>query len=199
MGQATPEHGQGRGDGEPRGDGAYGPRGYLPEQAAHRARKIILRERMGLGWPVAAALASLCVAAAGAFFLLRGASPPGEPFTRAGGLEQVPPGGETVIDISRYTHGVLVTRVGGLAAFAAPAADSAYCPASGYLEASSGSVWSLGGRLLAGPGSSLQPVAVRVAEGQLYLSTEPGPAPPPTSSGPPVEPACLAAQAGSGG
>ncbi|HUG87123.1 MAG TPA: hypothetical protein VMM13_21320, partial [Euzebya sp.] len=41
----------------------FGPGGYLPARAAQRARKIVLREQMGLHWAVAAVVAGLLILA----------------------------------------------------------------------------------------------------------------------------------------
>nr|MBA2530088.1 adenosylcobinamide-GDP ribazoletransferase [Euzebyales bacterium] len=59
----------------------YGPRGYLPERAAKRARKIVLREQMGPAWPLAAVAAALLVGATGLWYLVTAGRPPGPPYT----------------------------------------------------------------------------------------------------------------------
>src|SRR5690606_17036265 len=54
----------------------FGPSGYLPPRAARRARKIMLREPLGLQWAVAAVVAGLLVLLAGAGYLLWQSRPP---------------------------------------------------------------------------------------------------------------------------
>jgi hypothetical protein len=65
-------------------DPEFGPRGYLPERAAKRARKIILREPLSLAWVIGAILAGLALVIAGVLFLQRDdplRAPPTEPQT----------------------------------------------------------------------------------------------------------------------
>ena len=151
-------------------DDEYGPGGYLPPRAAHRARKIVLRERMGLGWPLAAIAAALVVTVAGVAFLLSRGGPPSPPFTRAAPLEHIDPRGALLLPVEGANLHVLVVRAGGaLQAFIAPQ-GSMYCPESGRLEAPArGVVWTLNGRLVGGPGSSLARVPVEVAGGVVYV------------------------------
>jgi len=51
------------------GDEEFGPGGYLPKQAASRARKIILRAPMGAGWIIASVALGVLIFVAGAIFL----------------------------------------------------------------------------------------------------------------------------------
>ncbi|CAN5255555.1 hypothetical protein BH20ACT9_BH20ACT9_02200 [soil metagenome] len=147
---------------------AHGPGGYLPDRAARRARKIVLRSRMGLGWPIAALLAAVLVAGTGAVFLTTRAAPPGAPLVPVAPVSAVDPRGASVLR-SPGGHRVVVVRAeGGVRAFAAPGAAVAWCAASGRLE-SPRSVWDAEGRLLGGPGRSLRPLPAQVFGGTLYV------------------------------
>jgi hypothetical protein len=158
----------------------FGPRGYLPPRAARRARKIILREQMGLGWPVAALGASLLVLLAGLAFLLLRTGPPASPFAAVGELSAVEPGGVGAVELGGEE--LLVVRSGGgVRVYLAPREAVDYCPASGRLEGADGTVWNLNGRRVGGPGDSLAPVPAEVHSGVLYAD--------PTSAGPPPPPA----------
>lgn len=163
----------------------YGPGGYLPPRAAQRARKIVLRERMGLQWPIAAGVAAVIVALGGVLFLLRGAGPPGEPFVPVARLNALQPGASEVADV-RGTKVLLVRAAGGVHAFVAPhGGEPRFCDASGRLEGD-GRVWTLEGRLVGGAGdaSSLARVPVTVSDGVLYVDpTAPEPAPEPSGAG----------------
>jgi hypothetical protein len=149
----------------------YGPRGYLPARAAARARKIVLRDRMGLHWPIAALGAAVVIALAGAVFLQRWSSPPGAPWVAAGPLSAVDPGSAAVVAVPGLGERVLVVRAAGdVRAFAAPPGAVAYCAASGYLEAAGGEVWTLDGRAFGGRGQSLERLPVRVFDGVVYVN-----------------------------
>lgn len=167
---------------------AFGPRGYVPPQAAKRARKIVLREPMGLGWPVAAVVAGLAVMALGAVFLLTRTGPPGPPFQAVVALADVDPRGAVIV--AADTGEVLVVRAGGpVRTFAAPGVELSYCPASKRLEGDGGAVWALDGRHLGGPGSSLAPLRSQVHDGTVYVDVDhPLTAPPAATVG--AEPAC---------
>jgi hypothetical protein len=163
----------------------YGPRGYLPERAAKRARKIILREQMGVGWPVAALGAAVLVALTGVAYVLLVARAPGPPFQAVGRLDAVAAGSAGVLD------GVLVVRAGGaLRTFVAPDDPVEYCRATRRLEAADGRVWERTGRLVGGDGSSLQPLVSRVHDGVVYVDRERRPPPLPPAPAPDVVPAC---------
>lgn len=164
----------------------YGPRGYLPERAAKRARKIVLRERMGLGWPIAAALAAVLVLFAGAAYVLARAGPPAPPFERLAPLDAVDPRGVATLD------GYLVVRAGGpLRVFVAPAAAVEWCAAAGQLESAAGAVWSREGFLLGGDAGPLPRVPAEVHAGDVYVDTDPAHVlPPPTVPVPGTTPAC---------
>jgi hypothetical protein len=147
----------------------YGPRGYLPPKAAARARKIVLRERMGLGWPVAALAAALVIALAGVVFLRGWTSPPAEPWVAAGRLTAVAPGAVGVVPAPDLAGGVLLVRAAGdVRAFADPGEPVTYCAASGRLEGPR-TVWSLDGRRAGGAGPSLSRLPVRVFDGTVYV------------------------------
>ncbi|MGI8573886.1 MAG: hypothetical protein ACR2MA_00785 [Egibacteraceae bacterium] len=169
----------------------YGPRGYLPDRAARRARKIVLREPMGLHWPVAAALAGLVVVAVGVVWLLLGTGAPGVPFVEAGELARVDPRGSALVDLAGAERRVLVVRGGGgVAVFEQPAVTAVWCPASGRLEATGGRIWDLEGRLLAGRGVSLQPLRGQVHDSTLYVHSRPTLPGPPSAPRADVVPQC---------
>jgi membrane-associated protease RseP (regulator of RpoE activity) len=163
----------------------FGPRGYLPPKAAKRARKIILREQMGFGWPVAALVAALVVVVSGVLFIRGVEQPPAAPFVAIGALTEVPPGGAAVLGSG--TDRAVVTRVGGaLRAFGAPATNVLWCPESQRLE-SAGAAWRLDGRRTFGAGESLRPLPSVVYSGQVYadVTTDaPPPAPAPDGRAP---------------
>lgn len=193
---------------------AFGPPGYLPERAARRARKIVLRAPLGLQWIIAAGVVGIVVLAAGVVFLTRAGRPPGPPFTRVGPADTLVSGRQDTGVVSDVSDGVtrgtydprrqvLYLRAGGrIRAFAIPdrLADAAspaagggrlpvWCPSSRHLEAAGGQVWSPTGRALNG-GRSLVSYPVVVVDGIVYANfTQPPPAPAPTDVG--TRPACF--------
>ncbi|CAN5242825.1 hypothetical protein BH20ACT8_BH20ACT8_05100 [soil metagenome] len=166
----------------------FGPGGYLPQRAARRARKIILREQMGLGWPAAAVGASLLVLLAGLAFLLLRTGPPGSPFAAAGELAAVEAGGVGVVELGD-TELLVVRSGGGVRVYLAPAEAVDYCQASGRLEGADGTVWNLAGRRVGGSGDSLAPVPGQVHRGVLYADPT-GAGTPPPPAGAEAEPEC---------
>jgi hypothetical protein len=166
----------------------YGPSGYLPPKAAKRARKIILREQMGWGWPLAAVAAALVVVIAGVLFLRGFTRAPGEPFVAVGSLTQVQPGEAAVLTAQNMP--ALIVRTGGtLRAFVAQHAATVWCAESQRLE-SPDSAWRVDGARTFGPGESLRPLNVVVFDGLIYVDvTSELPAPPPEPGNQP--PACL--------
>ena len=64
------------------------PHAYLPPRAA-RARKLVLRRQLGVGWPAAAVGFALLILVAGGVLLARGGRP-GAPWVRVGPLAAVP-------------------------------------------------------------------------------------------------------------
>lgn len=170
------------------GDPNFGPGGYLPPKAAHRARKIVLRGPMGVGWPLAAIVAAVVVLATGAAFLWFRARPPGPPFVLAAALTDIDASGGAVVPVG--DEPILLVRAGGtLRAFAAPGFDVGWCPTSERLEQpSTASVWALDGALLGGEGGSLAPVRAVVHDADVYVDPAAGSARPPRPTG--VRPAC---------
>ena len=151
----------------------FGPSGYLPDRAARRARKIVLRAPLGLQWVVASLVAGLVVLIAGLMLLGRASAPPGPPWTELGAVETLAPSG---VDAST---GLLVVHVGGrVRAFSAPD-GVVYCPPSNRLEHPDGRVWALTGRGTDGR-ASLAPVPTLTVNGIAYVD--------PTSIGTPPEP-----------
>lgn len=160
----------------------FGPGGYLPERAAKRARKIVLRAPLGLQWIVGAVVVGVVLLVAGLVFLRSAGGPPGAPFERVGPLASL----ARPTDV--HDGVLLVTGLGRVRAFAG-AADVAYCAEADQLESPDGRVWSLTGRGYDG-GPSLDEHPVIVHDGVVYLDatrTVPGPAP----SGQPASPVCL--------
>jgi hypothetical protein len=167
-------------DGAP--DPSFGPSGYLPERAAKRARKIVLRAPLGMQWIVASVLAGLIVVVAGVLFLQRSGEPPPAPWEPVGTLEEVAPT-RLVADLD-----VLVVAAGGRVRAFADAEDVGYCATSNRLEAADGRVWNLTGRGFGGT-VSLAEHPTLVQDGIVYLDptrTTAGPTP----SDEPAEPAC---------
>lgn len=151
----------------------FGPSGYLPERAAKRARKIVLRAPLGLQWVVASLVAGLVVVAAGVLFLQRGAEPPPAPWVAVGSIEDLHPA-----RVDADLEMLLVTGGGRVRAFV-DADELAYCPASNRLEAPDGRVWSLTGRGFAGV-PSLEEHPTQLHDGQVYVDptvSVPGPSP----------------------
>lgn len=172
-------------DREPRPE--FGPGGYLPDRAARRARKIVLRAPLGLQWVVATIVAGIAVLVAGVVFLGTSGEPPGAPFVALGAVADMPAAG--TLDVAGRT--VLVVGAGGrVRAFVPDGEVPAYCDASRRLEAADGRVWALTGRGLGGA-DSLAEHPVTVVDGNVYVDptrTVPGPAPDPAA----VEPGCAA-------
>jgi hypothetical protein len=141
----------------------FGPSGYLPERAARRARKIVLRAPLGLQWVIAAVVAGLVVLVAGAVFLARSDAPPAAPWVPVAALEDL-----AEVGAMRAVDGVLLVGVGGRPRAFAEAPALAYCPDSNRLEAVDGRSWSLTGRGLGGV-ASLREHPTLVHDGRLYL------------------------------
>ena len=151
----------------------FGPRGYLPDRAARRARKIVLRAPLGLQWVVAALVAGVVLLIAGLLVLDRAGSPPGPPWEPLGTVEELPAS-------SSHSDGdLLVVALGGrVRAFEAPQ-GTVYCAPSNRLEHPDGRVWALTGRGLGGT-DSLRPVPTLVVSGVAYID--------PTAVGVPLDP-----------
>lgn len=151
----------------------FGPSGYLPDRAARRARKIVLRAPLGLQWVAASLVAGAVVLVAGLLLLGGGADSPGAPWQPLGAVDGLPASAHDP------ATGLLVVNVAGrVRAFAAPP-DVTYCPTSNRLEHPDGRVWALTGRGLAGT-ASLVPVPTLTVSGTAYVD--------PTGSGIPPEP-----------
>lgn len=147
----------------------YGPRGYLPPRAAKRARKIILREPMGLQWAIAAVVVGVLVLAAGGVALLLRSGPPGPPFVAAGPLDAIDARGVGVADAGDQP--VLVVRgAGGVAVYRRPPTEVRWCTDPARLVAVDGSAaWQPDGRLAAGGGDSLTRLPAQVHDGTVYV------------------------------
>lgn len=142
----------------------FGPRGYLPERASKRARKIVLRAPLGLHWIVAAAVFGLLVLVAGLVWL-DAAGPPGPPYVEAGRLPSTEGPAVTRLEAA---DAWLVTGTGpALAVPAEQVADLAWCEAAGQLVAADGRVWSATGRGFGTPSLRTHPVVVH--DGTVYV------------------------------
>lgn len=161
----------------------FGPRGYLPRNAARRARKIVLRAPLGLQWIVATAAAGAVVLVAGLLFLRSAGIPPEGPFVAVGSVADI--GDATLLD---SPPALLVGASRGVRAFRTGDQQPRWCPVSGRLESASGRVWSLTGRALDG-GASLAGYPVVVHDGVTYLDPT-GTVPPPSATQRDIAPAC---------
>jgi hypothetical protein len=160
----------------------FGPSGYLPQRAAKRARKIMLREPMGLQWAIAAVIAGMLVVVAGTVAVLRMTGPPDAPFVAAAQLSAVGSGAVPI----RSPGGadmVVVRHAGGITVFAAPDQPVSWCAESGRLESPDGSVWQPDGRRVGGHGTSLTRLPAVVHGGVIYVDpTATGTSPAPRSA-----------------
>lgn len=140
----------------------FGPPGYLPDRAARRARKIVLRAPLGMQWVVASLVAGVVVLVAGLLLLGRGDVRPDAPWITLGALAGLE---RSAVD---PTTGLLVVTVGDrLRAFEAPE-DVSYCTPSNRLEHPDGRVWALTGRGYAGT-ASLVPVPTLTVSGEAFI------------------------------
>lgn len=160
----------------------FGPGGYLPERAAKRARKIVLRAPLGMQWVIASVVAGLVVVVAGVLLLTRGGAPD-PPFVAVAEVADV--AGEVVRD--ETTGAVLVGLSGRVRAFATDE-ELDYCPASRRLESPDGGVWSLTGRSLSDR-PSLAEHPTLSADGVLYVDPTVTTQPPPPAAEP-TDPGC---------
>lgn len=169
-------------DGEPT---PYGPQGYLPQRAARRARKIILRAEMGLGWPLAAVGAGVLLLVVGVAFVLLRTGPPAAPFMPVAQVEAVDPRGAAMI-----TDDLVAVRASGVVrVLSTDGRQVVWCAASGALEDAGGGVWNATGRRIGGGGDSLVPIPSEVHRGAIYADpTRPGTPAPPEDRG--ASPAC---------
>ncbi|MBA2730443.1 MAG: hypothetical protein H0U48_06795 [Euzebyaceae bacterium] len=153
----------------------FGPRGYLPQRAARRARKIVLREQMGRSWLLAAFGATALVAVAGLVFVLVAGRAPGEPFSLAGLVDRVAQG-----DAGMVGNAFVIRGGGSVRAFVPPKGEVQWCAQTDRLEAADGRVWTADGRLVGGRGRSLTPLRSTVFQGTLFVDHDtplPSPAP----------------------
>lgn len=149
----------------------YGPRGYLPPRAAKRARKIILREPMGLQWAIAAVVAGFLVLVAGGVLLLSRSGPPGPPFVAVGELSQIDPRGVGGLALDGDRAVLVLRGAGGVTVFEAPSAPVTWCAPRSRLISARGQVWQPDGRLVGGTGGSLTRLPAQVHDGVLHVDT----------------------------
>lgn len=144
-------------------DAEFGPGGYLPDKAASRARKIILRAPLGLQWVVASLLAGAVIVAAAVIFLSGATDPPGDPYVAVGPVE--------AIEDTRYDEDLdllLVGAVGRIRAFAVDEDVPVFCVESRRLESPEGRIWHPTGRALDG-GEPLTEHPVVVFDGIVHV------------------------------
>jgi hypothetical protein len=157
---------------EPSSPPEFGPRGYLPERASKRARKIVLRAPLGLQWIVAAAVFGVLVLVAGLLWLTSG-GPPGPPFVPAAAVDGTAGPAVTHVDDPDLW---LVTGAGPVLAVPSDTVDAlVWCEASNRLEAEDGRVWTATGRGLGTDSLPTHPVTVH--DGTAYVdpgTTVPG-------------------------
>lgn len=162
----------------------FGPRGYLPDRASRRARKIILRAPLGLQWVIGALLVGLVVVAAG-WFALRDPAP-AAPFVEVPGVI----GGDSVTIEPELE--LAATDAGGRPrAFVWANADETltYCQESGLLEATEDRAWRVTGRGVNGT-PSLVPYRTAIHDGAFHV--DPTTTLEPLTPDPdPVETACM--------
>ena len=155
----------------------FGPGGYLPPKASKRARKIVLREQMGFGWPLAAIAAAVLVAVAGGTFLWFASQPPGEPYVPVGSVTDVPPDGAAMLSPpAASTHGevlpVLVVRAGGgIRGFRVDGREARWCEASRRIEGPD-RAWLPDGRQVFGDDDPLRGVRIQVFDGVVYVDPD---------------------------
>jgi hypothetical protein len=142
---------------------------YLPPRAA-RARKLILRRRLGLGWVLAAAAFGVVILLAGGLLLARGGRP-GPPFVRVAPLAALPAGAVTQAAGPAGQGVVVDRRGGGVRALLAPAGP---CPVTGagagYARPCTGERWSPTGAPVEGGAAALRPLPTAFAHGDLYVN-----------------------------
>ena len=167
----------------------FGPPGYLPERAAKRARKIMLRQPLGVTWVVASVVAAVVLVGVGVAYVVAVTGPPGEPFTEVAPVDDIDARGSEVFTIGGDE--ILVVRgAGGVQAFVAPPGPpAAWCVDSRRIEAPDGRVWEVSGRLVGGEGASLARLPVEAHDGVLYVDPT-SPAEPPGPGEAEEDPAC---------
>lgn len=169
----------------------FGPSGYLPPRAAKRARKLILREPMGLQWAIAATAAGVLVLVAGLVLLYARSGPPAAPFVPLGPLSSMDARGVTRLPVDGDREVLVLRGAGGVTVLDAPTVPVRWCPATSRLLADDGSaVWEADGRLVGGDGgASLARLPSEVHDGVVYADvTAPGTRRPPQPRG--EQPAC---------
>lgn len=148
-------------------DTEFGPGGYLPQKAAKRARKIVLRAELGLQWVIAAVVAAVLLLAAGVLWLLAGDGVPD-------GYEPVVPAvsvAEPGAAASTNAEFLALNDQGRVRVYAMVSPSLTFCPATGNLEARVGDeihVWTTTGRSLDGF-EPLPQFASRVVDAIVYV------------------------------
>lgn len=166
-------------------DPEFGPGGYLPQRAARRARKIVLRAPLGVQWIVASLVAGVVVLVAGLLLLTKGSEPPGAPFVAVAPFEDVAPA------LELEDPPVLLVAVGRVRAFPSDTDGGlGWCSTSGRVESRGGGVWSPTGRALHG-GESLASHPTVVHDGTVYVDPTRFEDGPPPATGDQATPTCV--------
>jgi hypothetical protein len=143
---------------------------YLPPRAA-RARKLILRRRLGLGWVLAPALFGVVILVAGGL-LLAGGGRPGAPWVRVAPLAGLDAGGVTSVSAPGNRVVVVDLRGGGVRAFEATPGPSR-CPigasGSGFARPCTHERWTAAGAPAGKATAPLRQVPTMLAKGDLYV------------------------------
>ncbi len=144
--------GAGSGADEERPD--FGPSGYLPQRAAKRARKIVLRAPMGMHWIWGAVAVGVGVLIVGVIFLVTAGGPPGAPFVEVGPTSTLTEGsGPDRASAGDHVGDEYLSVNGGrIRLFHLDGESIAWCEASRRYEGPGG-VWSPTGRGLGGAAS----------------------------------------------
>jgi len=140
---------------------------YLPPRAA-KARKLILRARLGLAWQLAAGLVAVVILVAGSLLLLGGGRP-GAPWVRAAALAAVPDGSVAEVPAGPGRV-VVVDRRAGLQAFVTePGPCPVVAAAAGFARPCQGQAWDADGTPARAGTPALRRVPARLARGDLYV------------------------------
>ena len=142
---------------------------YLPPRAA-KARKLILRTQLGLGWLLAASLFAVVILVAGTLLLAKGGRP-GAPWVRVAAVAAFPEGSVTEVPAATGRVVVVVDRRAGLVQ--AFLAEPGPCPVTaagpGFARPCQGAAWDAGGRPRRTGTPALRRAPVRFARGDLYV------------------------------
>jgi hypothetical protein len=145
---------------------------WLPPRAA-RARKLILRTRLGLPWILAALAFAALILVAGGVLLVRSGRP-ADPWVRLGPVAAFPAGQVSQAPAPDGRALVVDRRDAGLRVFLAePGPCPVQAAGAGFARPCQGRRWDGEGRP-AGAGPALRRVPVQLAHGDLYVDPAAG-------------------------